>query len=66
VGVGAENEISYAATLTDPSGALRSATGEARALLGDPRLRDSADVDFEAVLRAALGNGGKEAEVGSV
>jgi predicted ATPase len=60
VGVGAENESSYAATLTDPSGALRSATGEARALLGDPHPRDPADVDLDALLRAALGNDGKD------
>jgi predicted ATPase len=60
VGQGAENEISYAATLADPSGALRTATGEARALLGDPPPRDAADVDLEAVLRAALGHGETE------
>jgi hypothetical protein len=59
VGVGAENETSYAATLSDPSGALRTATGEARALLGDPRPRDPAAVDFEELLRAALGHVGK-------
>ena len=60
VGEGAENEDSYAATLTDPSGALRAATGEARALLGDPPSRDPADVDLEAMLRAALANGAKD------
>jgi tetratricopeptide (TPR) repeat protein len=57
VGVGAEDETSYAATLTDPSGALRTATRKARALLGNPPPRDPADVDLDAVLRAALGSG---------
>ena len=57
VATGAENETSFTATLTDPSGALRAATREARALLGDPRPRDPAVVDLDAVLEAALGNG---------
>ena len=57
VAAGAENETSYAATLTDPSGALRTATREARALLGDPYPRDPAIVDLDAVLQAAVGNG---------
>jgi hypothetical protein len=56
VGPGTEDDLSYAATLTDPSGALRNATREARALLGDPRPRDPADVDFDALLRAAFGS----------
>jgi predicted ATPase len=59
VGEGAEHETSYAATLSDPSGALRAATGEARAVLGDPPPRDPASVDFEELLRAALDHGGK-------
>ena len=62
VGDGAENETSYAATLADPSGALRAATGEARALLGNPRPRDPSDVDLDAILRAVLDNGGETAE----
>ena len=56
VSAGAENETSFTATSTDPSGALRTATREARALLGDPRPRDPAVVDLDAVLQAALGN----------
>jgi hypothetical protein len=56
VAVGAENETTYAATLTDPTGALRNATREARALLGDPQRRDTSSVDLEAVLQAALGH----------
>ena len=52
---GAENETGYRATLTDPSGALRAATREARALLGDPRPRDADALDLAAVLEAAVG-----------
>jgi hypothetical protein len=55
VAAGAENETGYRATLTDPSGALRTATREARALLGDPPPGDPAVVDLAAVLQAALG-----------
>jgi len=55
-GVGAENETDYTATMTDPSGALRAATHEARALLGDPPPVDPAVVDLDAVLQAALAN----------
>jgi len=55
VAAGAENETGYRALLTDPSGALRTATREARALLGDPPPGDTAVVDLEAVLQAALG-----------
>jgi hypothetical protein len=55
VAAGAENETGYRALLTDPSGALRAATREARALLGDPPPGDTAVVDLEAVLQAALG-----------
>src|SRR5580765_8860302 len=46
VAAGAENETSYAATLTDPSGALRTATRDARVLLGDPYPRDPAIADL--------------------
>ncbi len=51
-----ENETGYTAAMTDPSGALRAATREARALLGDPPSVDPAVVDLEAVLQAALAN----------
>jgi predicted ATPase len=57
VTAGTENQHGFAATMTDPSGALRSATGEARARLGDPQPLDPAVVDLNAVLQAALGNG---------
>jgi ATP/maltotriose-dependent transcriptional regulator MalT len=57
VTAGTEDEAGFAATMTDPSGALRSATREARALLGDPDPLDPAAVDLNAVLQAALGNG---------
>jgi predicted ATPase len=63
VAAGAEDETSFTATLTDPSGALRTATREARALLGDPHPRDPAVVDLDAVLQAALGNGRQLFEV---
>jgi predicted ATPase len=53
---GVENKTGYAANITDPSGALRAATREARALLGDPPPIDPALVDLEAVLQAALGD----------
>ena len=55
VSAGVENETSYRATLTDPSGALRAATREARALLGDPRSGGVDVVDLATVLEAALG-----------
>jgi hypothetical protein len=42
--------------MTDPSGALRAATREARALLGNPPPVDAAAVDLDAVLEAALAN----------
>jgi predicted ATPase len=52
-----ENDTSFTATLTDPTGALRTATREARALLGDPtHSTDPAIIDFDAVLHAALGD----------
>jgi predicted ATPase len=57
VPAGAENDTSYAATLTDPSGALRAATQEARALLGKPQPRDPAAIELDVVLKAALGAG---------
>jgi predicted ATPase/class 3 adenylate cyclase len=53
---GAENETGYTANMTDPSGALRAATREARALLGDPPSVDPATVDLDAMLQAALAN----------
>ncbi len=53
---GAENETGYTANMTDPSGALRAATREARALLGDPPPVDPAVVDLDAVLQAAPAN----------
>ncbi len=55
VAAGAEDETGYTAILTDPSGALRTATREARALLGDPPPGDPAVVDLDAVLQSALG-----------
>jgi predicted ATPase len=55
VAAGAENKTGYTASLTDPSGALRTATREARALLGDPPPADPALVDLDAVLQSALG-----------
>jgi predicted ATPase len=56
VAAGVESSAGYAADVTDPSGALRAATREARALLGDPPPVDPALVDLEAVLQAALGD----------
>jgi predicted ATPase len=55
VAAGAENDTSFNSATTDPSGALRTATREARALLGDPPPRDPATVDVDTVLQAALG-----------
>jgi ATP/maltotriose-dependent transcriptional regulator MalT len=55
VAAGAENEAGFAASMTDPSGALRAATREARKRLGDPPPGDPATVDLAAVLQAALG-----------
>lgn len=55
VAAATENETNYRASLTDPSGALRTATREARALLGDPPPGDPAAVDLDAVLQAAFG-----------
>jgi predicted ATPase len=56
-GARTEDEADYAATMTDPSGALRAATRAARALLGNPPRVDPAMVDIDAVLQAALGTG---------
>jgi hypothetical protein len=53
---GTENEPDHTATMTDPSGALRAATREAQALLGDHPPVDPPAVDLDAVLQAALGN----------
>ena len=55
VALGTEDRVDYSATLTDPSGALRAATREARSLLGDSSPRDPSAVDLDAVLEAALG-----------
>ena len=55
VAVGTEDETSYSASMTDPSGALRNATREARALMGDLPPGDPATADLDAVLEAALG-----------
>jgi non-specific serine/threonine protein kinase len=60
VAVGTENETNSNATSTDPTGALRTATREARALLGDPTPPDPATVDLDAVLQAALGSSPKD------
>ena len=55
MGAGTEDEIDFGAVSTDPSGALRTATREARALLGDPPPCDPSALDIDAVLQAALG-----------
>jgi hypothetical protein len=54
VAAGAEDETGYRATLTDPSGALRTATREARALLGNPPPGVTAIEDLAEALQAAL------------
>ena len=59
VAAGTEDRADYSATLTDPSGALREATREARSLLGDPSPGDPSVVDLDAVLEAVLGTHGK-------
>ena len=56
VAPGAEDHKDYRATLTDPSGALRAATREARALLGNPPPCAADDFDLAAVLQAAVGS----------
>ena len=50
-----EDEAGPIALITDPSGALRNATREARRLLGDPPPVDPETLDFAAVVQAALG-----------
>jgi hypothetical protein len=57
VAAGTEDDTSFTATLTDPTGALRTATREARTLLGNPHPNDPASVDLHAVLQAALSDG---------
>jgi len=59
VAAGTEDRADYSATLTDPSGALREATREARSLLGDPSPGDPSVVDLDAVLEAVLGTHAK-------
>jgi predicted ATPase len=54
VPAGAEDASGFAAAMTDPGGALRAATREARQRLGDPPCDPSA-VDLAAVLRDAVG-----------
>ncbi|HMK12813.1 MAG TPA: hypothetical protein VK461_14575 [Acidimicrobiales bacterium] len=56
VAAGTETASDMSATTTDPSGALRRATREARALLGDPLPPEPPISDFDSVLRAALGD----------
>jgi len=52
---GTEDATGINAYLTDPSGALRQATREARELLGDPPPVDPETLDMAAVVQAALG-----------
>jgi predicted ATPase len=52
---GAEDEAGSNAFLTDPSGALRSSTREARRLLGDPAAVDPETLDFASIMQAAQG-----------
>ncbi len=56
VAAGVEDRTGYAPNVTDPSGALRAATRDARKLLGDPLPVDPAMVDFDLVIEAALGD----------
>jgi tetratricopeptide (TPR) repeat protein len=58
VGAGAEDETGINAQITDPSGALRDATREARRLLADPPPVDPEAFDFADVVGAALGAAG--------
>ncbi|HEY6865908.1 MAG TPA: hypothetical protein VI792_01555, partial [Candidatus Eisenbacteria bacterium] len=55
VRAGTENETGINAHLTDPTGALRQATREARRILGDPPPVDPDTLDLDSVLQAALG-----------
>jgi predicted ATPase len=52
---GAEDETGVNAHITDPAGALRSATREARTLLGNPPPVDPETLDLASVVQAALG-----------
>jgi len=52
---GTEDAVGIHAHLTDPTGALRRATREARRQLNDPTSVDPEAVDFGSVLQAALG-----------
>jgi predicted ATPase len=54
VHAGAEDAVGIHALFTDPSGAMRRATREVRALLGNPQPGPS-EVDFASVIAAALG-----------
>jgi len=55
---GAEDATGLNAHLTDPTGALRQATREARRVLGDPPAVDAETLDFASVLQAVLGDRG--------
>jgi hypothetical protein len=52
---GAENETGTNAFLSDPTGALRSSTREARRRLDDPVPVEPDTLDFASVIQAALG-----------
>ena len=52
---GTEDETDMNACFTDPTGAMRNATREARKLLGNPPPVDPETVDLASVLQAALG-----------
>jgi hypothetical protein len=54
---GVENPTPALKMQLDPTGALSKATGEARALLGDPEPLSPEQVDLEVALHAALGPG---------
>ena len=58
---GAEDETGFNAYLTDPSGALRSATREARRILGNPPPVDPETLDLASVVQAAIGAPSKPA-----
>jgi len=52
---GTEDADGVHAQLTDPAGAMRRATREARELLGSPPMLPPDAVDLEAVVQAAIG-----------
>jgi ATP/maltotriose-dependent transcriptional regulator MalT len=52
---GAEDESGINAELSDPTGALRQATRQARQLLGNPPSTDPDTLDLTSVVQAALG-----------